>query len=146
MSNIEPRCIKSAKIIIYDEENIKYISGGFTEINFNSDWDNSMYINGETFHRFLGMDINVHVTQCEETETIKLDETLMKRIAKYNKEAEIKKLDEIIANKNKQIKELDDKLQDKEKRWDKVKKYIAGIYDLDLNDYDEDDDCDDYDY
>ena len=35
------------------------------------------------------------------------------------------------------LKELDDKLKDKEKRWEKVKQYIANIYDLDLEeDYD----------
>ncbi len=34
------------------------------------------------------------------------------------------------------IKELDDKLKDKEKRWEKVKQYIANIYDLDLEESD----------
>jgi ribosomal protein S3 len=146
MNNIEPKYIKSANIIIFDEENIKYISGGFTEINYKNVWDSGMFANGKTYHTLLGTDINIPNAQVEETETIKLDETLMKRIAKYNKEAEIKKLDEIIKSKNEKIKELDDKLQDKEQRWDKVKEYIAGIYDLDLNDYDENDDYDDYDY
>ena len=63
----------------------------------------------------------------------------MKRILKYNKEVEIDELNKEIENKKKQIKELDDKLKDKEKRWEKVKQYIANIYDLDLEeDYDED--------
>ena len=65
----------------------------------------------------------------------------MRRILKYNKEVEIEKLNKEIENKREQIKELDDKLKDKEKRWDKVKQYIANIYDLDLEeDYDEDED------
>ncbi len=72
-------------------------------------------------------------------DTIKLDETMMKRIAKYNKEKELQKIEQQIKEKEKQIKELDDKLQDKEKRWQKVKEYIANIYDLNLED-DEDDD------
>ena len=41
-------------------------------------------------------------------------------------------------DKQEKIKELDDLLQDKEKRWDKVKKYIEDIYNIDLeNDYDD---------
>ena len=61
----------------------------------------------------------------------------MKRILKYNKEVEIEKLNNEIQNKKNKIKELDDKLKDKEKRWEKVKQYIANIYDLDLEeDYD----------
>ena len=52
-------------------------------------------------------------------------------------EYKLEKLNKEIKNKKEQIKELDDKLTDKEKRWDKVKQYIANIYDLDLE---EDDD------
>lgn len=66
----------------------------------------------------------------------------MKRIAKYNKEAEIKKYDKIIEEKKKKIQELDDILQDKDKRIEKIKEFIANIYDLDLKD----DENDDYDY
>ena len=62
----------------------------------------------------------------------------MKRIAKFNKEIEIKKLDETIKNKQEKIKELDNLLQDKEKRWNKVKDYIKNIYNISLeDDYDD---------
>lgn len=50
----------------------------------------------------------------------------------FANKVEIKKLDETIKNKQEKIKELDDLLQDKEKRWDKVKKYIEDIYNIDL--------------
>lgn len=72
------------------------------------------------------------VSNPKQKDYIELDPTTMKRIAKYNKEVEIEKLNEEIKIKEKEIRELDNKLKDKEKRWEKVKKYIANIYDIDI--------------
>ena len=82
-------------------------------------------------------------TTCEDepTEYIKLDDTTMKRILKYNKEIEIKKLNKEIEQKKAEIKELENTIEDRKARCDKVKNYIENIFDLDLdNDYEEDDD------
>ena len=51
----------------------------------------------------------------------------MRRIAKYNKEQEIKRLEHEIENKKERIKELDDILQDKEGRIEKLKEFVANI-------------------
>ncbi len=69
--------------------------------------------------------MNFNIPTCEISDTIKLDDTLMKRIAKFNKEEEIKKLENI--------------LEDREKIVEKIKEYIDNIYDIDIND-------DEYDY
>ena len=63
----------------------------------------------------------------------------MRRIAKYNKEKECQQLDEKIKEKKAKIKELDDILTDRVGRVEKLKEFIAKIYDIDLYD-DEDDD------
>ena len=128
----------ACKLIIYDDENINYITGDILEINVEPHY--LEYDNGHTFKQYFETSKTYSVTTNNpvNNETIKLDDTLMKRIAKFNKEVEIKKLDETIKNKQEKIKELDDLLQDKEKRWKKVKDYIADIYNIDLEeDYDD---------
>lgn len=132
----EVRC----KLIIYDDKNISYITGNIYEINVEPHYieysTNSWDINKQYFE--TSKTYSVTTNNPVNNETIKLDDTLMKRIAKFNKEIEIKKLDETIKNKQEKIKELDDLLQDKEKRWKKVKDYIANIYNIDLeDDYDD---------
>ena len=62
----------------------------------------------------------------------------MERIAKFNKEQEIRRLDEEIKEKKEKIKELDDILQDKDKRVEKLKEFVANIYNIDINDDEED--------
>ena len=129
------------KLIIYDDKNINYITGNVYEINVEPHY---LEYDGEgAFKQYFETSKTYSVTTNNPVndETIKLDDTLMKRIAKFNKEVEIKKLDETIKNKQEKIKELDDLLQDKEKRWNKVKDYIANIYNIDLED-----DCDDEEY
>ena len=128
------------KLIIYDDKNISYITGNIYEINVEPHYieysPNSWDINKQYFE--TSKTYSVITNNPVNNETIKLDDTLMKRIAKFNKEIEIKKLDEIIKNKQEKIKELDNLLQDKEKRWKKVKDYIANIYNIDLeDDYDD---------
>lgn len=126
------------KLIIYDDKNISYITGDIYEINVEPHY--LEYDNGSAFKQYYETSKTYSVTTNNPVndETIKLDDTLMKRIAKFNKEIEIKKLDETIKNKQEKIKELDDLLQDKEKRWNKVKDYIKNIYNISLeDDYDD---------
>ena len=89
-----------------------------------------------------GIIMTAKINNYKEGENIVLDDTTMKRIAKYNKTADLKRLDKIIAEKEEKIRELDALLTDKEKRWKKIKDFVANIYDIDVN---EDDDYVDYD-
>lgn len=128
------------KIIIYDDENLSYKTGEIISQIFNEpEIIEYQYLDEEESNKIeiYGETITIAVDNYKELETIKLDPTLMKRIAKYNKEIEIKKYDKIIEEKQKQIEELDNILQDKDKRVEKIKEFIANIYDLDI--YDEDD-------
>lgn len=130
------------KIILYDDENLMYCTGNLYNTEISQEIQHCRSITGETWSVSLSKKFEGTIDG-DETETIQLDETLMKRIAKYNKEAEIKKYDKIIEEKKKQIKELDNILQDKDKRIEKLKEFVANIYNLDLAD-DEDDDYFDY--
>lgn len=135
----------SFKIIIYNDEFMEYFIGDVCdiplmkapqEVEITSLLDNNRrFIPGPT------KSIEIITVNSECMENIKLDETLMKRIARYNKEKEIERLDEEIKEKQEKIKELDDVLKDREKRVQKLKKFVAEIYDIDVNDED-----DDYDY
>lgn len=134
------------KLIIYNDKNISYITGDIYEINIEPHYieysTNSWDINKQYFE--TSKTYSVTTNNPVNNETIKLDDTLMKRIAKFNKEVEIKKLDETIKNKQEKIKELDNLLQDKEKRWNKVKDYIKNIYNISLeDDYDNEEYWDD---
>lgn len=135
--------ISEPKILIYDDENIEYLCGNSgifslksgAPIEFSSIDDfNKQYL--PPMYNFF----ECEVPNFEQLDNIKLDDTTMKRIAKFNKEADIKKLDKTIKEKEDKIKELDDVLQDKEGRIKKLKEFVAKIYDIDIE-YDED-----YDY
>ena len=67
----------------------------------------------------------------------------MKRLAKFNKEIDIKRLDKQIEEKKKQIDELDNVLQDREDRVGKLKNFIKDIYNINLYEDDGDYDWDD---
>lgn len=121
------------KIILYDDKNLMYCTGNLYNTEISQDFKTCRSITGETWTVPLSRKFEGTIDG-DETETIKLDETLMKRIARYNKEAEIKKYDKIIAEKKIEIQELDNILQDKEKRVEKIKEFVANIYDLDLAD------------
>lgn len=131
-------------ILVYNDEYMIYYDGILASFNKENIWDNGYFATGEHYQYLLGTNIRFTVPCLEQHETIKLDDTLMKRIAKFNKEVEIKKLDETIKNKQEKIKELDNLLQDKEKRWNKVKDYIKNIYNISLEDaYDDEEYWDD---
>lgn len=132
-------------ILIYNNENITYYHGKI--VNFTNEPIVERYISIEDDiprTNLLGSTVFFQVGCGEETNNIELDDTTMKRIAKFNKTQECKRLDKEIKAKEEKIKELDDLLHDKEKRWKKVNQYIKNIYDLDL-DEDDDDDYEDWD-
>lgn len=125
------------KIIIYNDKEMNYVEGVLLEtivepqcVYCDNGYERSSHISGMkyTFGANLGPN----------KETIQLDPTLMKRIAKYNKEKEIEKLEEKIKGKQKELKELETKIEDREKRWKKIQDYVANIYDIDLDDDDDD--------
>lgn len=127
-------------ILIYDDNNIVYYH--CTPTNITSEprilsIQSAAY--GDIEREVLGNDIYIQTSNIEELNNIQLDETTMKRIAKFNKQQECKKLDKEIEDKKEKIKELDNLLQDKEKRWGKVKDFIKNIYEIDIDD-DEDED------
>lgn len=142
--------ITANKLILYNDKEIYYITGDVYEWCVEPHY--LEYDDGSGFKQYFETSKTYRVTTTYSVttnnpvneETIKLDETLMKRIAKYNKEVEIKKLDETIKQKKEKIKELDDILQDKDKRVQKIKQFVANIYNLDISD--EDDEDEDYDY
>lgn len=134
-----------ANILIYDNENIKYYKGNLVNIEAHTQYDSGVYMSGEPYNYIYGYDIIMNSSHLEETANIELDDTTMKRIAKFNKTQECKRLDKKIEAKEEKIKELDDLLQDKEKRWKKVNQYIKNIYDLDLEEDEDDDYYEDWD-
>lgn len=141
MSNKKTK-FNGKKLLIYDDEEIHYIEARVTEIDMQQHWIDYEDPHGHKTSYPTGRTYTFDTVEGFDTDTIKLDETLMKRIAKYNKEIEIQKLDEKIKEKKNKIKELDDILQDKDKRVEKIKEFIANIYDIDITD---DDDYEDYD-
>lgn len=130
---------KKTNILIYDDENIVYHEGAITSFSYDYgciDFDTLEGINRKIIN---SVTLTADIFPYEELENVKLDDKLMKRIAKFNKEQEIKRLEKKIKDKKKRIKELDDILQDKEGRIEKLKKFVAKIYDLDIDEYSEED-------
>ena len=124
--------MKGTKVLIYNDNNIEYIEGFLLNLDVNPNTETGRDTDGTNRTTISSINYNLLVSYPKQKDYIELDPTTMKRIAKYNKEVEIKKLNEEIKIKEKEIKELDNKLKDKEKRWEKVKKYIANIYDIDI--------------
>lgn len=135
------KTINNLKILIYDDKNIKYKTGYCASIDVDCGMPIDVTSPIDSHGKYMAPMNSVltcSISNYEELNNIELDETTMKRIAKYNKEQECKRLDEKIKEKKEKIKELDDYLKDKEKRVEKLKKYIINIFDIDIND-DEDD-------
>ena len=135
---------KKVNVLIYDDEKLIYHNGVLASFNTTPNVIEYSYLTNTNAKSICtGVDISYTLSNYEEHEIIKLDDTLMKRIAKFNKEQEIAKLDEKIKSKKKTIKELENILEDREKRVEKIKQYIANIYDIDIVDEDEEDYYDD---
>lgn len=139
--------MKDYKILIYNDEDLEYMGGCLKYVDQRDDLI-EITTTRDIYRQFTkGLDAQITFTFFDHwnSDVVQLDPTLMKRIAKYNKEKEIEKLDKKIKEKENKLKELDDLLKDREKRWSKVQKYIANMYDLDINTDDGDDNYDDYD-
>ena len=125
------------KIILYDDKNLVYLTGEiYNEEIYPQFIDVTSITDTERKRAYVNSKIVGENKKLKERFDNK---TLMKRIAKYNKEAEIKGYDKIIEEKKKKIEELDNILQDKEKRVEKIKQFIANIYDIDIYNDDDDD-------
>lgn len=125
-------------IIIYNKDEMYYSEGELTSMEVTPTIIDNHYEGVIAQRPYIKT-----YTTCEDEskEYIKLDDTMMKRILKYNKEVEIEKLNKEIEQKKAEIKELENTIEDRKARCDKVKNYIENIFDLDLdNDYEEDDD------
>lgn len=129
-------------MLIYDKDNIVYYSGNPTRIDVENDIVKLDDPNIPFCKRtaIVGAIMTLQVPNIETLDNIVLDDTTMKRIAKFNKNQEIKRLDKTIKEKQEKIKELEDILCDREKRVNKLKDFIKNIYDIDLveDDYNED--------
>lgn len=133
---------ETGNILIYNDKDIKYYKGVPMSFDISTNYVEYQGITADCKTMIpLGSTLTAEISNFEELDNIMLDETTMKRIAKYNKEVEAKRLDNTIKEKQDKIKELDDILQDKEGRVKKLKEFVANIYNIDLAEDDED-----YDY
>lgn len=135
--------INKPRILIYDNENINYKVGYLGNIQAVMPEQIEITSLGGIEPQYIPSrcyEFACDISNYQELDTIELDPTTMKRIAKYNKEIECLKLDEDIKQKKEQIKELEDILNDRENRVKKLKQYIKDIWNIDVYDFDEDDD------
>lgn len=125
-------------ILIYNDKDISYFHGVPMEIGMETFCRE--YDGGIGYKQAIPVSRSLTASICnfEELKNITLDDTTMKRIAKFNKEVDIKKLDKEIEEKKKQIDELDDILQDRKGRVGKLKEFIKDIYNINLDEDDED--------
>lgn len=133
--------INNPHIIIYDKDNLIYYEGyggylgaAYDSIVYHSIEDGSIQYLPPRDYEF-----SCCVMNAKRKNYVDLDDTLMKRIAKYNKEVEIQKLDEDIETKKKHIEELDNILNDRNKRVNMLRKYIANIWNISINEEDKED-------
>lgn len=82
--------------------------------------------------------LTIKLTSFDANETIKLDDTMMKRIAKYNTEIELRKVEEKIKSQERKLKKIEEKIEDREQRWKKIQDFVSDIYELPLEDEDDD--------
>lgn len=137
--------INKPRILIYDNENINYRVGYLGNIQEVMPEQIEITSLGGIQPQYISSSCHMFtcdISNYQELDTIELDPTTMKRIAKYNKEIECLKLDADIKEKKEQIKELEDILNDRENRVKKLKQYIKDIWNIDVYDFDEDDDYD----
>jgi hypothetical protein len=126
----------NTRVIIYNDDDIQYIIGNGTSFEWEPRCLDYECINGTRHHIPLNAVVTMSVDDAECLENIKLDDTLMKRIAKFNKEQECKRLDKEIEDKKKEIEKIEEVLEDRNGRLKKLKTFIRDIYEIDI---DEDD-------
>lgn len=133
-------------ILIYDSENMIYLAGFYGSLDISYETDDYTALYDESIRVIDKTIFTCEIDDTKRLDNVKLDPTTMERIAKFNKEQEIRRLDEEINKKKEKIKELDDILQDKDKRVRKLKEFVANIYNIDVNDDDDEEDYDDFYY
>ena len=136
---ILPNFINNTKVIIYDDNNIQYIVGDGASFEWEPQYSTYESFDGSRTTFPLGVTVTLGLSDAEVLDNIKLDKTLMERIAVFNKEQQCKKLDKEIKEKKERIKEIEAILEDREHRLDKLKEFIADIYDIDIENNDWDD-------
>lgn len=139
-NKILPNFINNTRVIIYDDENIQYIDGAGASFEWEPQYHFYESIDGSRTPIEMGVKVTLGLNNAVCKDNITLDDTLMKRIAKFNKERECKILDAEIQEKKDRIKYIEGILEDREKRLQKLKNFIADIYDINI---DEEDDWDD---
>lgn len=131
--------IKKPRVIIYDDKDMQYIVGDYGSLDYEPQFMTVESLDGTRQSFPLNTVITMSASDAECLENIKLDSTLMKRIAVFNKEQECKRLDKEIHDKRQQVKEIEAVLEDRERRLNKLKEFITHIYEIDVNDDDWDD-------
>ena len=133
-------------ILIYDSENMIYLAGFYGSLDISYETDDYTALYDESIRVIDKTIFTCEIDDTKRLDNVKLDPTTMERIAKFNKEQEIRRLDEEIKEKKEKIKELDDILQDKDERVKKLKEFVANIYNIDINDDADEEDYDDFYY
>lgn len=133
--------INNPCILIYDKDNLIYYEGyaGYLGAAADSIMYHSIEDGSIQYLPPRDYEFSCCVMDAKRKNYVDLDDTLMKRIAKYNKEVEIQKLDEEIETKKKHIEELDNILNDRNKRVNMLRKYIANIWNINVNEEDKED-------
>lgn len=134
--------VKYPRVLIYDDENMHYIVGYSNNMEMRYDRIDTTGLVDYCKTSIPGpIEMCIIVDEGKRLNNIELDPTTMKRIAKFNKEQEIARLDEVIKEKEQKIKDLEDILQDRSKRVEKIKEFIANVYNIPIDDgeYDYDD-------
>ncbi len=124
---------------MYDDKDMQYIVGDYGSLEYEPQFMTVESLDGTRQSFPLNTIITLSVNDTDFVDNIKLDATLMKRIAVFNKEQECKRLDKEIHDKRQQVKEIEAVLEDRERRLNKLKEFIAHIYEIDVNDDDWDD-------
>lgn len=139
-NKILPTTINKPRVIIYNDEDINYIVGTYGNLSWEPRYITAENMDGSRSYFPLNSVVTIGVDEAECLENIKLDDTLMKRIAVFNKEQQCKRLDKEIHEKRQRIKEIEAVLEDREGRLAKLKEFVRHIYEIELDD---DDDWDD---
>ena len=113
--------MKKPRIIIYNGEDMNYITGDYASLEYEPQFMTVESMDGNVRHFPLNSILTMGVNDIECLDSIKLDPTLMKRIAVFNKEQECKKLDKEIHDKRQKVKEIEAILEDRERRLNKLK-------------------------
>ena len=136
---ILPTIMKKPRIIIYNDEDMNYITGDYASLDYEPQFMTFEGTDGTKQSFPLNTILTMGVNDIDCLDNIKLDPTLMKRIALFNKEQECKRLDKEIHEKRERVKEIEAVLEDREGRLAKLKEFVRHIYEIKVDDDDWDD-------